>query len=401
MLTALLFPGVGGIRVERLWWDEGTLVIAAITTAHRARCPLCARRSSRVHSRYRRTIADLACGTASVIIRLTARRFVCRVPWCRRRIFTERLPHLVTPWARRTVRLQERLTQTGFALGGAPGARYLRSTGVAVSRRTLLRMLRAAPVPAPGPVCVLGVDDWAQRKGRTYGSILVNLETHQVIDLLPDRTAATFAQWLIGHPEVTIISRDRAGAYAEGARLGAPQARQVADRFHLLRNVTAALERFLARKHGALRQAADPPPPQTARAAEVAPSPPAPTHMTQHQCLKDEHRARRSARYEEIHALYAQGLSIRAVGRALGLARHTVQRYLRAEGCPERSPRAPRTTLITPFEPYLQARWAAGCHNAAQLWREIRLQGFRGGRTLLKDLSWPISLSVRLHAARR
>src|SRR5579875_644736 len=244
---------VPGVRVDRAWWEGHTLHLAATTTRRAARCPLCHRRSKRVHSTYPRAIADLPCAGARLTVHLRARRFVCRVRWCRRRVFCERLPALVAPWGRRTTRQREHLERPGFALGGAPGApgaRQATAAGLPVSRRPLLRIVRAAPCPAAGRVRVSGVDDWANRRGRTYGTILVNLETQEAIDLLPDRTAETLATWLRQHPEVEIVSRDRGGAYADGARQGAPQARQVADRFHLVKNVTDSLERYLARKHG-------------------------------------------------------------------------------------------------------------------------------------------------------
>jgi transposase len=237
----------------------------------------------------------------------------------------------------------------------------------------------------------LGVDDWAQRRGRTYGTILVNLETHEVIDVLPDRTAETLTTWLHQHPEVEIISRDRGGAYADGARQGAPQAVQVADRFHLLKNVTDSFERFLARNHARLRQAAQALVPSiTVEEAMVEGgdkqrAPVVRSKLTRKEQEHQERRAAKLARYAEVLALRGQGHSLRAIADLTGLDRRTVRRYVQAEGFPENQPRARRTTQITRFVPYLQERWAAGCHNAKQLWHEIRRQGFSGGYTTLTD----------------
>jgi transposase len=254
----MFFQGVPNVQVDRVWREGTTLHVAVHTIRRWARCPLCGRRSRRIRSHYDRTLADLPCGGDRVLVHLRVRRFACRVRWCRRRIFAERLPELALSAARQTRRLGDRLARLGFDLGGAPGERHARATGILVSRRTLLRVVRRSSMPPVTRVRVLGVDDWACRKGRTYGTILVDLEAGCVIDLLPDRTAETLAAWLRAHPEIEIISRDRGGAYAEAARQGAPQATQIADRWHILKNLTDALEGVLRRRHAAVRAALSP-----------------------------------------------------------------------------------------------------------------------------------------------
>jgi transposase len=375
MLTNLFFPGVAGVRVERAWRTGETLHLAVVGTRRWARCPLCQRRSKRRHSAYERTLADLPCAGAGVVLHLHVRRFVCRVRWCPRRIFAERLPDLVVPYARRTMRLARHLLRTVLALGGQPGARHLAAEGTVVSGRTLLRLLRALPLPADGPVRILGVDDWSRRKGRDFGTILVNLETHTVIDLLPDRTTATLAAWLRQHPELEVVSRDRAEAYAEAIRQGAPQAVQIADRFHLHKNATEALERYLIRKHSALRRAAHDGPGNAASLPDALRSTPPPA-LSPDQAAR---RAARLARYEEVVALRARGASITTIAARVGLGRRTVCSWLKAGTFPERRRRTERPGQVAPFADYLRARWAEGCHNALQLWRELQGRGYTGG----------------------
>ncbi len=384
-----LLPGSAQLHLTHVLMTEAAVTLTAVTNQSAAACPCCAEVSTRVHSRYWRTIADLPWAGVPVSLRVHVRKFFCHNVRCQRAIFAERLPTIVATSARRTVRLATNQRQIGLDHGGEAGARTVAQVGMPTSPDTLLRLVRRAPAcEAPTPR-VLGVDDWSFRKGRTYGTLLVDLEQHQPIDLLPDRTAELLEQWLHAHPSVEIISRDRAGAYADAATRGAPQALQVADRFHLVQNLREALQRLLDR-HQAARVAASTPPappdpsPTTnsgvATAVAQPAATPAPTRGEQDQA---ERRARRHARYDAVRALANAGWSIRAIAREVHLSRDTVRRFLAAGTFPERAQPRPRPSLLDAYIPYMRTRWQAGCDNGMQLWREIDAQGYPGSRALV------------------
>jgi transposase len=335
-----------------------------------------------VHSSYTREIADLPIAGRAVVLHLRVRRFRCSASKCPRRIFAEQVPGLAARRARRSTPLLAALQEVGFALGGRPGARIGRRLKMPASRSTLLRLVRQAPSPPPADPRVLGVDDWAWRRGQRYGSILVDLERRQPIKLLPDRTAESLAAWLREHPGIDVISRDRAGAYADGARQGAPDAMQVADRFHILANVGELLERVLGSRRTALREAAAAVDRTLAQhhqpVMDNAATPGPPPGKRRAQQGREDRRAQRLARYDAVIALHQEGHSHTAISRQTGLGRKTVRRYLRAGAFPERAAPPARPTMLAPYEAYLRTRWMEGCHNAHQLWREIRSQGFPG-----------------------
>lgn len=324
-----------------------------------------------MHSRYTRQVADLPWSGVAVRLQLHVRRFFCDQPTCPRAIFTERLPGVVAPSARRTVRLSQLVELVGFLLGGSAGSRLLHHLAPGQpmgSRDSVLRAVRRATLPLPQALHVLSVDDFAFRRGITYGTMLVDLERRRVVDLLAERSDVAFARWLRRHPEVQVVSRDRGGDYAVGATVGAPQAEQIADRFHLLVNASEVLDRCLTRHHARLREAA-----LCSAPAEAVPR--ATRGSRADRRRKQERHAAREQHFQQVVTLTQQGISAHQIARHLGIARATVAKFLRVAAFPDMALHA-RPRRIDPYLPYLRERWNTGEHNVRQLWREIRAQGY-------------------------
>jgi transposase len=373
------FP-VPGCRIERITRDSPELLhVAAHGTKPNGHCPDCGRASRAVHSHYRRCPADLPLLGSQVRVGLRVRRFYCRNTACARQTFAERLPDLVAPHARRTGRLAEAQTRVGVALGGEAGSRLMCRLAMPASAATVLRLVRRPPLPETEPPRAVGVDDWAIRKGRTYGTIVVDLERRRVIDLLPDRTAETLAGWLQQRPGIAIVARDRSTEYARGIALGAPDAVQVCDRWHRLANMRQAVERWLHGAHARLRRL--PVPPAGAEGATPVPvrRGRAFRRSGPERAASAASRARRRARYDEVRRRHLAGEPLLAIARATGLARATVRKHARAESFPEWAAHGPRRSIIDPYLPYLERRVAEGCDNGVALWHELRAQGFSGG----------------------
>jgi transposase len=361
--------------IDEVRLTASAVVIVTHTTAGEATCPSCAQPSSRVHSHDQRTPRDVPFGTKPVRLLLQVRRFFCDQPACPRRTFAERLPDLLPRKAQRTARFTAAVQALGFASSAEAAARVGRTLQLPLSPDTALRALRQAPPLDPPTPRVLGVDDFAFRKRHTYGTLLIDLERRQPVDVLPDRTAATLAAWLEAHPGVEVIARDRSTEYARGAKDGAPVAVQVADRWHLLQNIREALERELTALRSRLARLELP-----SECATPAPrrrlKPASSTERARQQQSRDE----RLARYERVKQLATAGVTQREIARLVGLSRGTVIQYLRAPEFPERAARQPLPSRLDPYLSFLQQRWAEGCTNSSQLWRELVAQGYGGGR---------------------
>jgi transposase len=399
------------MHVEEVLLDQNRLILMLSSMQSTATCPACSCQSARVHSRYVRTLMDLPCQERAVVLRVQVRRFFCTSAACVHKTFAEQFPTLAPASARRTNRQLQRLCQIAFALGGRPGAHLAKQQAMPISFSTLLRLIRRSPAPFfPSPQ-VLGIDDFALKKGEHYGTLLVDLERRHPFDLLPDREAATVIAWLKEHPDIDLVSRDRASAYAQAVKKGAPNAQQVADRWHLLANLRETIMALLKRKQSSLpqervektAQMSEEPPAGISLETESEvvllenpPTEPEPIHDRERDSAafkrdsareKQFHapnkhvlaqqqasRARRLAVFEEVRMLSQQGLSIRTIARSLGLSRQHVRRYLQVESFPEAAPhsRSPVTSKLDPFVPYVLKRWNEGEFNGTQLYREIR-----------------------------
>ena len=381
-LLVMLFPHLAGLDLVHVEDLGGGVRITARTRTASLACRGCGAVSAQVHDRYRRRLADLACGGRAVQVVLKVRRFCCGSPACPVATFAEQVPGLTGWYQRRTAGLQDLLEKVALALVGRAGARLAAALGAVVSRFTLIRLVRALPDPTAGPVTVLGVDDVAKRKGHSYATVLMDMDSHRLIDMLPDREADTFADWLRAHPGTEVICRDRGGAYARAAREAAPAAVQVADRFHLWQDLAEAVEKAVL----ACFAAAGPPPgPDNPQDPGAAASPDAP-RQAEPDGFRDVHGherklvARHQERYAAVQALRAGGCSVREIARRLGLARNTAWKFAHAASIDELLVKATsRPSILDPFKPYLNQRWNDGITSAAALHEEIRARGWEGG----------------------
>lgn len=352
-----------GLKAEQVELDGDTIRVHVRSLVAAAACPHCGTVSRHVHSRYWRRPADLPAHGRAVVLMLLVRRFRCRDIRCSTRIFAERFPSDVTqPHMRRTSRLQGLVRHLGLALGGRPAQALARRLLLPVSKDTFLRSVRDTACLDSAVPRVIGIDDWAWRKGQRYGTLICDLERRQVIDLLPDREPATVEAWLRAHSGIQIVARDRNGGYGGAVSRALPEAVQVADRWHLLENASAAFLAAVQRNMPAIRKA-------------IGANTIDPTLLTAAERLQYEGFRRRQKTNQMVRKMADEGLPIKRIVRSTGLSRKLVRQILRGE---REDVFRIRESSLTRWLPRLEREWSGGCRNGAELWRRLRADGFHG-----------------------
>jgi len=385
METPQFLPLSEGLELTSLEMSNGQLVLHVTATSLGSPCPLCAKTATRLHSRYSRVVKDLPCAGQQVQIILHVRKFFCDTTDCARKIFAERLPQLVAPWAQMTTRLCQAIQAIGLATCGRLGARLASRLGITTSWMTIVRRVMTLPTKPAEQVHCLGIDDFSFLRGRTFGTVLVDLDTHQVMDLLPDRQAETAMTWMQAHGEITHVSRDRGSEYASAASRGAPQAIQVADRFHVAKNLSEAVQELLARVLTELKAASQ----GTEAAAAVQGEVPVPVEEwrpapgVQVKQAISIRRAEREARYQQVESFHQQGLSSQEIARRMAISERTVRHWLHRGVAPDTRPRRKYPSAFDPYAPYVLKRWEEGERNGTLIWREIAAQGYPGSQRMV------------------
>lgn len=381
----IIFPDLSDVEVEGVEVAE-EITLTLRTMSATALCPSCETASSRIQSRYTRTLRDLPSVGRPIRLIMQVRRFFCKKSTCAQKIFVERLPDLCRPHAQRTTRLQEALRSLGLLTGGQAGADLGSELGISGSRDTILRLVRQSEQSARQEPHVIGLDDWAWKRGLRYGTLICDLERGSPIDLLPDRTVETVSAWLQNHPNIEIVSRDGSSEYASARKYGAPQARQVSDRWHLTKNLAGCVSIVLTQCLTEIRRAE-----QAGVSREEGEIPPyqehSPTRTRAVQQAQQARQAERLERYETIITLRNQAMKFSDSALQVGMPERTIRHWLSDRGIPYSGSRKPRPRLIDPYKTYLFSRWQQGCRNGTQLEKELRAKGYKGsGRALYRYL---------------
>ena len=391
-----LLPDPNALCLDHIAVEGDVIVFHVATTAQTAACPACRCPSARIHSRYRRTLQDLPWQGNTVRFLLTVPKFFCDNTDCPRKVFAQRIDEIAQRYRRKTARLDDLLQRLTWRIGAAEAARLARLVGLILSPDAALYRFKRAVSPQPPAEApeALGIDDFAFRRGHSYGTILIDLKTRTPVDLLPDRERASVEKWLREHPGAKVISRDRSAIYADAIREAAPEATAVADRFHLLKNLMEAFQAQIGKENKAIREALIP---QTASLEDAGPV----TQARRVQRRSQESRQGRLERWQKAHELFNQGYFKKEIARMTGLDARTVRAYLRCPTFPERKRHSPVNGPLEPYKEYILQRWEAGCRNALQLWREVKERGYPGCANAVRDFVVPLRQPGMTPAIRR
>ena len=375
-----IFPDLSDLVIEQVSiTNEVTITVRAASAT--ASCPRCETICKRVQSRYTRTLRDLPASGRPVHLIVQVRRFFCEEKTCVRKIFAERFPALTLPRVKFTRRLQEALREMGFVLGGEAGARLGKRLSIPGSPETILRLVKQAQWPAPSSPRVVGIDDWSWKRRLRYGTLICDLESCKPIDVLPDRSVETVSAWFEKHPTVEIVSRDRSSEYAAGISKGVPQALQVADLWHIGKNLAESVQTLLARCRAEIRRGLQGQTVPEQEREEIDPLPEEERRPPRSRSVKlaqEGRRAQKADRYTQVVELHHQGLRAADIASRVGIGERTVHRWLRNGSFPEARRRRRRPSLIDPYERYVLNWWHDGNRNGAQLYRELTAQGYKG-----------------------
>ena len=352
-------------------------------------CPECGNRSTLRHSRHDRTLQDLPLQGVAVTLKVRMSRWRCVHQACKRQTFSVQLPKITVPNGRRTERVADLLRLFAHAAGGRPAERLMKRLAIPASDDTILRHLKRQAVATRTKTAprIIGIDDWSWRKNCSYGTIMVDLERREVVDILADRSTHSTERWLSQHSEIEIVSRDRCGLYAQGARQGASQAKQVADRFHLLQNLRDKIETQLTRTGGSTRPATSDFNNHDEARLPLNCGAKGDPEVAEHQYRsKRANYLTRKAMFEEVKALRAAGASTTRIVNQTGVKAKTVFQWLKLTEPPTRKARTPRLSAASYFHDYLVRRWAEGCTRGRILFQEIKLLGYSGSLSHLQRL---------------
>ena len=358
-LVGTVFSGLSALVIEDVEDAGEVICVRARTRDEAVACPGCGTETGRVHEYRERTVADVPTDGRRVLVKVRARRMRCPVTGCPRQTFREQVPGVLDRYQRRTTRLTARVSAVARELAGRASARLLPALGICASRHTMLRVLLKVPLPALAVPRVLGIDDFALRRGSVYATVLTGAQTGRRVDVVPGRTADVAEKWLRGHPGVEVVCRDGPGAYGEAVRRVLPRAVQAGDRWHLWHGLAEAVRKEVAAHSACWAKAG---PLQSGKRAETT-----------------------LERWQQVHELRARNVGLPECARRLNLALNTVKRYDRASE-PERLQRVPkyRPTLAGPHRDYLRKRRAEEPGvPLQQLLREIRERGYQGSSNLL------------------